>query len=518
MTRPQSATPSLRKRRKRALGSAAAFLLLVLIASPALRAVQLDLGSLAPQINGKPAKPGKPSKHDKAANPPPEGPVPALSLPITPLGFAPPALHYLGGRISQVSLSFLSEDTLLFTFRVPGLIPRERPAGSDSESSHLAEPRRIRAVILSLPTGQVTAEALWDLYDNATYLWPLNNGKFLLRDRNTVLTGDATLHLTPFLRFPGEVTTLELDPTQSLLIANTTEIPSPASSNQPATANASAASSTTASAGSGVSNNGHLTMDGSVSDATKPQTQSLLRILRMDNGSVLLFSRVSGPSRVPLDGEGYFEALRGSGNSWLISYQDFQGASNPILKVESTCSPALEVLAHDIVLASTCDANGGRTLDVLTRNFDHNLKPQKSSDKKQDKKVDKKDDKKHDPADDRPPGLLWQADNPPRQVWPLIVRSAEGRRFARATLSVTHAISPSAPLDTEDIRGQSIQVYDLANGNVALSLSVSPVFDGGGSFALSPSGQRFAVINGDAIQVFNLPAAPALPATPVSQP
>jgi len=506
----------LRRSRRRAWAPviSAVALFLVSVLPPGLRALQLDLGALAPKANGKVGKPGKPDKHDKAANSPvPNGPAPSQSIPITPLGFAPPALHYLGGRISQVSLSFLNEDTLLFTFRVPGLIPRERPADSAP-----VESRRIRAVVLSLPTGQVTAEALWDLHDNATYLWPLKNGRFLLRDRNTVQMGDAALHMSPFLRFPGEVTALELDPDEKLLIANTSEpaatsaqqASKPATRTASATTNASPGSSANGASGSG--NVANVTADGDTADASKPQLQNLLRILRMENGSVMLFSRVAGPSHLPLDGDGYFEAIRGSGDSFLISYQDFHGASNPILRVESTCSPALEPVAHDIVLATSCNANGSRTLGVLTRNFDHDLKPQNPSEKK----PAKKDDKKHDSSDNRPPGLLWQAENSPRQVWPLVVRAPEGRRFARATLSVTHPIGPSTPLDTEDIRGQSIQVYDIANGNVALSLNASPVFDGGGSFALSPSGQRFALINGDAIQIFDLPAAPPLP--PASRP
>jgi hypothetical protein len=427
--------------------------------------------------------PGKKSKHKSA--PVSDGPAPAIQIPVTPLGFAPPALHYLGERLSQVSVSFLSEDSLLFTFRVPGLIPRERgssgQSGQTGEEENIHTARHIRAYVLNLPTGAVTAEALWDVHDYGPYLSVLKDGRFLLRDRNSVQIGDSSLHLEPFLRFPGQVKAVDLDPDKRLLIANTTEPPAKASS--AATSPASVATSANATAS-----------DSSGSLDEVPHMQSLLRILSLDTRTVLLFSRVAGVTHPPVDGEGYYEALRGSGSSWLISYQDFHGTSTPLITVESTCYPALDVLAHEAVLASACNSNGGRTLTAYRKSPTGNA----ISDKTQE--VTKRG--------------LWMLSTPPTKVWPLIAKAPEGRRFARATLDVTHSVSPSSPLDQQDIRGQNIQVYNIADGNVALAVNAHPVFDGGGNFALSPSGRRFAVLNGDAIQIFDLPPAPPIPAQP----
>ena len=105
---------------------------------------------------------------------------PAFKIPVEPLGFSAPGPLYLGQRNSVVSLDFLDENRLLFTFRVPGLIHRE--AGESDE-------RRIRAVVLGLPAGTVEAEALWTVHDRARYLWMLSDGRFLLRDRNNLETG-----------------------------------------------------------------------------------------------------------------------------------------------------------------------------------------------------------------------------------------------------------------------------------------------------------------------------------------
>ena len=42
-------------------------------------------------------------------------------------------------------------------------------------------------------------------------------------------------------------------------------------------------------------------------------------------------------------------------------------------------------------------------------------------------------------------------------------------------------------------------------------MPVSPILDAGGNFALSPSGNRFAVLNAGSIQIFDLPPAPPVP-------
>jgi len=421
-----------------------------------------------------PPKQAKPKKHPPS--PPDSSSHPGISIPITPLGFAPPAAFYLGDRLTQASLNFLSEDSILFTFRIPGLIEREHaPPGQGSSTDTSQDERNIRAVVLSLPSGKVTAEAVWRLHDYSRYLWMLNGDHFLLRDRNLLQMGDASLHLEPFLRFPGPLKSIELDPKQQLLVANTVEPPAPE------TGEGAASVPSTGPEIASTTPSGSFRLDNPT--GSRSENQRLLRILRMADGKVLLFTRLEGAApHLPIDGEGFYDAIRGNGLSWLISYRTFSGADTPILQVESTCFPGLDALAPGIVLASACTGDAGRKLIALTRD-------------------------KH---------RLWDAATPPTWVWPLLVHS--GPRLARATLDVTHPIGPMTPLDREDIRGQTVQVYDLATGRVALTVPASPVLDGGGGFALSPSGNRLAVLHAGAIEIFDLPPAPPLPQGPATQP
>jgi hypothetical protein len=415
------------------------------------------------------------SKKQQASGPAgKDAPLPTIVLPTAPLGFASPAPFYLGDRFAQASLNFLDEDNLLFTFRVPGLIPREPVAPGQPAQDE----RHVRAVTLSLPTGKVTAEGLWVLHDYSRYLWMLKGQKFLLRDKNTLLIGDASLHMEPFLRFPGPISTIEFDPNQNWLVADTTEPPAPEQSDSSNTTPDRFSSASTAAASMAVS--GHLDLDMQSPSAS----QDLVRVLNMDTRKVMLFSRVHTAIHLPIDGEGYYEALRGDGARWLISFEYFQGASKPLGWVDSTCNPALDAVAPGIVLASGCTATGARHLTVLSRDRD----------------------KDH--------CRLWDTALAPTKIWPLLASSADGLRLARSTLEVSHPVGPYNPLDNDDIRGQSVQVYDLATGKVELTVPASPVLDAGGNFALSPSGKRFAVLNAGNILVFDLPPAPSVPAPP----
>ncbi len=222
--------------------------------------------------------------------------APAYSIPVDPLGFAAPGPVYFGERFSMVSLDFLDENRLLFTFRVPGLIPRG--AGDVAERDE----RHIRAVVVNVQTSAVVGEAVWRLHDRARYLWMLKDGHFLLRDRDTLEQGDAALRLKPMLRFPGPVLWMELDPAQQYLVSN---------SREPKEAEAKpgeVASPPTAAAS--------VEADGQQQDS-EGEPDWVVRILRRASGEVMLVSRVRAPVHIPINSDGYLESLRGSGQQWV---------------------------------------------------------------------------------------------------------------------------------------------------------------------------------------------------------
>ena len=368
---------------------------------------------------------------------------PAFKVPVEPLGFSAPGPLYLGQRNSLVSLDFLDEDRLLFTFRVPGLIRRE-PGEEDV--------RQIRAVVLALPSGAAQAEALWTVHDRQRYLWMLTGGRFLLRDRDNLEMGDATLQLKPFLRFPGPLLSLDMDPAQKFLVTNSRE---PAASGS------------------------------KESDGQKlADTDLAVRVLRRDSGQVVLVSRAPSTVHLPINSDGYLGSLRESGDAWMLDLNYFSGGSNVLGRIDSTCSPLFDFLSEREVLVTTCTDTGAGKLVAMT-------------------------------TDGR---RLWEAQTSDESMWPLVVRSPDGSRLVREALAITHPVSARSPVSQDDIKGQLVEVLDAADGKVALQASASPVLDAGGNVAISPSGRRVAVLNGGAIQVFELPPPPPLAATTAHPP
>jgi hypothetical protein len=392
---------------------------------------------------------------------------PTYSIPVGALGFSAPGPHYLGARNSLASLDFLDENRLLFTFRVPGLMRREAgdSAGSDE--------RKIRAEVLTLPLGTVEAEALWTVHDRVRYLWMLKDGHFLLRDRDGLAQSDATLVLKPLLQFPGPLLWLELDPTGQYLVTNSREPVAAVSkageadsaSNHPSDQDQSLGTPSTASA--------NLLVDGQKPDGA---TDLVVRILRRESGKVMLVSRTRTTVHLPINADGYLEGLRGNGQLWMLNLNYFSGGSKILGRVDSACSPAFDFVSQQEVLVTACAAGGGRKLVAMA-------------------------------TDGR---RLWEDSTSPLAVWPLLVRSPDGSRLAQETLAVDHPVNAYSPIDWQDVKGQLVRVFDAADGKVALEAPANPALDAGGNVAISPSGRRVAVLNAGAIQIFDLPAPPAL--------
>ena len=376
----------------------------------------------------------------------------AFSIPVEPLGFSAPGPIYLGQRNSLVSLDFLDENRLLFTFRVPGLMHREE---ADSESG---DARQIRAVVLALPAGNVTAEALWTVHDRVRYLWMLKDGHFLLRDREALKQGDATLELKPVLHFPGPLLWLEMDPSQQFLVTNSREpaaaqskpgdVPSPAAAQADVTTDA---------------------------DKGRTPPELVVRILRRSSGQVMLVSRARMAVHLPINSEGYIETLRGNGEQWTLNMDYFSGGTTSLGRVSSACAPTFDFVSQQEVLVTACDSVGGHKLVAMTLDGHR----------------------------------LWEDLISPQAIWPMVVMAPDGSSLARETLTVNHAVNAYSPLDAEDIKGQLVRVFDAASGKIELETQASPPLDAGGNVAISPSGRRVAVLRAGAIEVFDLPAAAA---------
>ena len=281
--------------------------------------------------------------------------------------------------------------------------------------------------------------------------------------------------LKPLLQFPGPLLWLELDPSERFLVSNSFEPAATPSQGGRGCAVQKTAAATVTPKTTRVPRVAEAPMQATTPNAEPPKM--VVRILHRETGQVMLVSRVRSTVHLPINSEGYLESLRGRGEEWVLNLNFFTGGSKVLGSVDSTCAPNNEFISQQEVLVTACDGSGGHKLVAFT--------------------TDGK--------------TQWVDENPETEIWPLLATSANGLRLVQETLSVTHPVSAYAPLGNDDIKGQFVRVLDAATGEVSFETPASPVLDAGGNAALSPSGRRVAVLNGGAIEVFELPAAPALP-------
>lgn len=392
---------------------------------------------------------------------------PSFSIPVEPLGFFAPGAIYQGQRDSLVSLDFIDEDHLLFTFHAPGLIKRQ---GNPSASNQ----RQIRAVVLTLPDGGVASEALWSVHDRDRYLWMLNDGHFLLRDRGDLKLGDSSLQLSPLFHFRGPLVWVEVNPSQDLLVTSSREsadgkakagdVPSPQSSSAQMTVDPDASSPS-----------GKDSPLASAQANANPDV--VLRILRRQTGQVMLMSRTRRTVHLPINSDGWVETLRGREHEWILNLNYFRGGSRIIGKIDSMCAPSVEFVSNPELLVTTCNPDESRWIVAL------------STDGKR----------------------LWNVSKPGTQIWPRLIMAPNGLRLARETLLATHTVNAISPLSFDDVKAQWVEVYDASSGKIELTAPASPILDGGGNIAISPSARRVAILDSGAIQVYELPPPVAAP-------
>jgi hypothetical protein len=377
---------------------------------------------------------------------------PEFTIPVGPLGYSAPGAIFLFHRQNLVSLDFLDENRMLFTFRAPGLMRREGEGDADDKA------REIRAVVVTLPDGKVEADAMWVVPDRARYVWMLKDGRFLLRDADGLEEGDASLKTKPFLRLPGRLLWVETDPADQVLVTNTLEAGAAQTAGGAAGPNEVQASQT--------------------ADGQKPGAAETLvvRTMRLETGEVIKTMRVPWTRQDtdwPVNAEGYVESVKEGGAQWALKLDPFAGGNRIVGRVESSCAPNSTFMTEEEQMITTCDPGGGGKLIAMSTAGGP---------------------------------WLWEARTASNTMWPLLVVAPDGSRLARETLVLKRPDKRYKHLvGADDLRGQMVRVMDAADGKVKLEAPVSPVLDGGGNVAISPSGRRVAILNDGAIEVFELP-------------
>jgi hypothetical protein len=363
-------------------------------------------------------------------------------IPVAPLGFNAPGPTVSTDRTSVLSLNFLDQDHLLFTFRLGGLLKRLPDCPRDDED------QEIRAVVVEIPSGKVTAQADWRMHDFGHYLWPLNDGRVLVRQRDKLFIAGPSLELQPYLQIDSRLREVQVAADAKLLLVEVDR-----ERHEP-------------------EEHRKLIEESEKNGTSPPHEDVELAILRPDTKLMLARSHVRSAVHLALIQDGFVEALPGKKDEYVLQFTPFKGEPRVFGRVASACQPSEVVLSADVLSILICRA----TVD------DHQAVAVNMEGKK-----------------------LWETPWDGHFIWPNYVYATKTGRFAVGALHMSHALSALDPQNREDVVGQRVQVIDAASGKVQLAVQATPVVGAGQNFALSADGRRFAVLHDGAIETYDLP-------------
>ncbi len=375
-------------------------------------------------------------------------PKPIATISVTPLGYRPPGEIYLLSRLASVSVDFIDNGHLLFTFHESRLMHRDEMGHDD---------QFIRAVVLDIASGKVEKAADWRLHDRLRYLLPVGDGTFLVRQGNRLMKTDRTLELRPFMSFRQRLFEMQLSPSGQTLVTEADLERHSEETHQ------------------------RLVNQALLNGDPMPDEDVQVEMIRVADQSVIAVAKADNPVKLAITSNGYVihdqnkagEMPQRAGDMWKISYVPFVGEKKQIVTVQSVCTPTEMFLDEDTLMVTTCKEH---TADRVGRAISLSGKE------------------------------LWTGSWDSRLVWPNFYLSPGGKAFAIGWLSVSHPVDSFDPVNDSDVQAQLVQVLSTATGHLLMTAVASPVYSGGQNFALSADGTRFAVISNGAIEVYEVPA------------
>lgn len=374
------------------------------------------------------------------------GPAPLLRIPVAPLGYRPPGKIYLLAHFSSSSLDFLDDTHLLFTFHEPRLL--ERPEHSTGLE------QVIHAVVLELPSGKVTAETHWLLHDRHRYLWPAGQGRAMLRIGDELYTADAGLILKPLFHADAALREVALSPDGRMLMVETD-----AEKHTP-------------------EQHARLVKHAEEVGADPPEEGVHIRLVRLDPIELKMTARADAVGNLPANADGFFSSEKLTEERWNVRFHPFgaqqSGAGEIVAQVSSTCQPDEQILSEQSVLVMSCPP------------------------KREDRFVAAYALQGHKLWDGR-----WQSNF----AWPSLRMASSGNTVAISWLALGRPVSVFDAFDDGDVQAQVLSVLDSRTGTLRLAMPINPIMSAGGNFALSRDGNRLAILNRGAIEIYDLPPA-----------
>lgn len=352
----------------------------------------------------------------------------------------------------NVTVNFVDREHVLVTFDARKLMRRVPESAPDHQD------RMIRALVIDLASGSISRETQWYVHDKRRYLWPLASGKLLLRKLNSLYEIDSGLNEKLLIEFPSQLLWLDTTPDGKHIVVETGLVTS------------SEIKSVPKGKGEITQNRARVKID--YIDATTLKIESSL----LGSGSLELKTSSSG----------YGDYVRSTrGNIWSVRFGASHTQRRGIARVKSPCTPDLLFPTDSTMFIGRCTHDSlAYSASVFTVSG----------------------------------YLLWRQKWTQLQHFPTVARSEDSGRIAIGTVTAARDSKSGSKIDSSDEPEdspqwpdveQEIRVFEVASGTVVGSVRVNSVVVNNPTFALSPAGDRLAVLDGTILNLFELPATSA---------
>jgi hypothetical protein len=366
------------------------------------------------------------------------------TLPLAGLGDQPRPLQQIIGLDHSASVHFLSEDQLLLTFTMHGLVPR-----SSGTNAWASNPRSVRGVLISRVDGRVLRVQDWTVSDDVgPFVWSLGNGLVIAHVGHDLVTFGPGLTIQRRFRLPGPLLFLSASPSGSLVLVATVV--------EKHTEKEHAQIAEFVGAGVPIDEDYDLTGMNAAFQLTGIRRVTVQPL----EPALLQASMVS--------------ARPTHGAEWLLEESTWEGQSKRFDQFRSICPLQIQSFPGNLLFVQGCAPLESHTTWYRLLNAQG--------------------------------ATLFKGSGPYSDFIQQTESSDDGRLFAIASSHFKRDVNRTTELEIGEFTNLTVDVYDTATGKQFFAANLSQGSPQQDTFSLSPSGSTLAVMTSSSLQLFSLPA------------
>lgn len=312
--------------------------------------------------------------------------------------------------------------------------------------AQFAKLRVIRAVLINAQNRKVEKTVDWKVPDAQQYLWPMGQDLVLVHVGRELRLYGPGLKLERRLALVGPLAFVRISPSAKYFAV-------------------------------GVVHERHSeAVHRELAEAEEKEPEEDLEIKVFDGNfrALATVARSSRSAPPVLSDDGEIRILSARKNRWRIVEETWNTQNHLVAQVTSSCRPQATTMPPNLLFLVGCDPqNAAKWYRVLRPSGKPVLKGASSSTE------------------------LERTAN----------GSAAGGAFTIGMAEAGKSIAPDSAFQTSDLQNERIAVYRAENGERIFSVAVATPAPTVQTFALSPAGDRLAVLEGDKIALYEIPGA-----------